>query len=752
MIRVLIRETVRELLIEASLDKMRNMGVPDEIANHLHQLAGECGEQSFWFAQQFKANMHQWDDFINLYKESAKIWKRANKRLDKEIKKRGMTVYDDTQGLADEIGVSKAMQDGVNRQNIYLKHLKKIINDTSETIDLICKWAKETGVVLSKKKVIEISNPDQDGEMIKVSFDMAVAEKAAQQHFKIKTGTVFMTFQNDWYWLDREVSFCSIEAKLMQHCGNANNSDSTLWSLRDPQGLPHVTAEILSSEEGRDILQMKGKQNTKPDEKYMEYIYALLTDEDFNIRTYAVNDRHGGEDLEWDNIPPNIQEEIESQPNWAGIDAKDIWTDRADEIYREYIENNGPFENLSVNFDSSSAEELDDGTWYMNLDVSADFSFSSNEHRISSVAYKLHEVDGSDLENLFPWNIGSDGVSLWVSPPQKQATEWSPAHEDTKLGVTIRQEDSEYASSEEEFISLLDSANSFDGDLEGTNVKKNVEKWLYENDYLLLAESEDIYDKLIQHKFENFRASYSDSGMKISPLGTSWDGLKIEMPYLADVESFNAGNFFLQILKDEGVTDVRDFSGRIRVQQYSPAEHIWTTSRARIIETPPVRLSFVLGIRDIKHEYEQQTLDDKMRIFHWVDENWDMILKRLSDHVRKLPHRYPLDEVPKSWSHLEKAMATSNQDYINSVLAFAARGDNVGLSLYVDNRVQSYDLPGIKDRYGFEMPISRRLESMTYRKWFKWLPQEIKRFLEANTNKDNLKQEQILRSLVRSIL
>jgi hypothetical protein len=91
-----------------------------------------------------------------------------------------------------------------------------------------------------------------------------------------------MTFPDGYYWvkLDPARGECRIEGGLMQHCGQNMNEETTMWSLRDKDGKPHVTMEIGrpgSDEYGNPsgnpvIFQCKGKQNKSPNKKYWRYI------------------------------------------------------------------------------------------------------------------------------------------------------------------------------------------------------------------------------------------------------------------------------------------------------------------------------------------------------------------------------------------------------------------------------------------------------------------------------------------------
>jgi len=73
---------------------------------------------------------------------------------------------------------------------------------------------------------------------------------------------VFADAGRGWNWVTIDGLECQdYEGSQMQHCGA---SWSTMYSLRDPKGKPHVTAEI----DDTSIDQLKGKQNAIVAKKY----------------------------------------------------------------------------------------------------------------------------------------------------------------------------------------------------------------------------------------------------------------------------------------------------------------------------------------------------------------------------------------------------------------------------------------------------------------------------------------------------
>jgi 2'-5' RNA ligase len=65
------------------------------------------------------------------------------------------------------------------------------------------------------------------------------------------------------------------EGFLMSHCGAPTDGD--MYSLRDANGLPHITAEVLElSDTVKEITQVYGRGNSDPSPKYQSYIDAFF--------------------------------------------------------------------------------------------------------------------------------------------------------------------------------------------------------------------------------------------------------------------------------------------------------------------------------------------------------------------------------------------------------------------------------------------------------------------------------------------
>ena len=115
----------------------------------------------------------------------------------------------------------------------------------------------------------------------------------------------------------------SAEGDKMQHCvsGYAQQvarNETTIYSLRDKKGYPHVTIEVKNDR----VQQTRGKQNEKPAEKYQKYVdefYAWLEENDISteripkeLQPYADAIMEHGHDVE--------DEYLESYArDWSGL-------------------------------------------------------------------------------------------------------------------------------------------------------------------------------------------------------------------------------------------------------------------------------------------------------------------------------------------------------------------------------------------------------------------------------------------------
>lgn len=97
------------------------------------------------------------------------------------------------------------------------------------------------------------------------------------------------------------------ESSIMQHCiGNGGydkmlgKDDIKLLSLRDPNGKPHITLEVV----GKDIVQLQGKQNSFPKRDYLDAIAPFLASAKLSVK------------MPWASIFSDINGTIYSEENF----------------------------------------------------------------------------------------------------------------------------------------------------------------------------------------------------------------------------------------------------------------------------------------------------------------------------------------------------------------------------------------------------------------------------------------------------
>jgi len=399
--KVLLREYISQsLLIEGPLDKMRNMGIPEEIGAWIIDFLPEYSKNhASWYAKEFANSFHQFKDYLKQYRVA---------------KKKG--------------------KDPAFISTLFDK-IKEVISNTSEDIRIVDEWAKKTNSNLTNKKKTKVLI----GEKLEtVPFDLASAVKTSKNYFKIQDGNVFMTLSNGWNWLDRETNFCSIEAKMMRHCGMADNSDSTLFSLRDPEGFPHVTVEVLIEEDGSTIYQVKGKANSSPDRKYWNSIFELLRNPDIQLKNYHAVGHHGG-DLTWDMIPLDIREEIEEihtdtfLNEKADKDIDAILTEASEEV--EEAAENFSHDVFAIMVDSLSWESIDQSTAWIQVMVGGYIDVPEE------IIEALSSLDSHDnwqrKSSQFVSDILSKHFNLYASEVQIDKSNISFDIEDEDLSSTV---------------------------------------------------------------------------------------------------------------------------------------------------------------------------------------------------------------------------------------------------------------------------------------------------------------------------
>jgi len=151
---------------------------------------------------------------------------------------------------------------------------------------------EKTLVVMNKypDKKFNFTTPfaanDWAKEMTTVNKDLSIKENWVKEILKVGNYT--------WYQI-LNAEMCKVEGEQMQNCIKDYNQNRLeqpgfkLFSLRDKNFKPHVNAQILGSE----LNDLKGKQNSYPDEKYMEAVRELIENQRVDAISSSIIHEHG---------------------------------------------------------------------------------------------------------------------------------------------------------------------------------------------------------------------------------------------------------------------------------------------------------------------------------------------------------------------------------------------------------------------------------------------------------------------------
>ncbi len=136
-----------------------------------------------------------------------------------------------------------------------------------------------------KKEVIELGTKDY-----RALLSMLTKWEDEQRDVR-RAGETVLELPEGWKWVRLEgKDACDLEGGLMQHCGEAAG---TMYSLRDPQSKPHVTADVGEDNGIHHLIQCRGKQNKEPDRKYWPQILELC--KKIGISAHQASEVNNGE-------------------------------------------------------------------------------------------------------------------------------------------------------------------------------------------------------------------------------------------------------------------------------------------------------------------------------------------------------------------------------------------------------------------------------------------------------------------------
>ena len=167
-----------------------------------------------------------------------------------------------------------------------------------------------------REKIVKKPYEQVDAEVAQWDKELAEQEKSEN---KLKEGTDYEVLYKDgdytWVKLSSKEAY-KCEGESMGHCVGGYDPDSennTIISLWDKKGEPHVTIEVRNYNNGdsQEIVQIKGKQNAAPAEKYKDIAAKFV--------------RNWMEDPEYNEIPEEPDRVVVGDGGNIGMISYDDW-------------------------------------------------------------------------------------------------------------------------------------------------------------------------------------------------------------------------------------------------------------------------------------------------------------------------------------------------------------------------------------------------------------------------------------------
>jgi len=182
-------------------------------------------------------------------------------------------------------------------QKIFIETWNQVIsNDMAYIMD----WVKSYGITTEDKQNFTKFTYDEALNKSKEWHDSLKA--GGELNIEVEEGKILIQFPDGFYWVDLETNNSRDEADCMGHCGNTNMGD-TIYSLRRKHTNGKISCHITAAIDSFDgiVYQMKGKNNTKPVNKYHRYIVELLIDDELGLkgfgREYLIEEDFSPDDL-----------------------------------------------------------------------------------------------------------------------------------------------------------------------------------------------------------------------------------------------------------------------------------------------------------------------------------------------------------------------------------------------------------------------------------------------------------------------
>jgi hypothetical protein len=239
------------IINESKQDIIKNkIGLPSSIASYLEK---EYGKYSIWIANNFKQEViKELEKNPKYISTSGKIgFSSSVGKFDLEVNSKNINEYLDEPSI-------------VRWTETLFKNIKE------NKIDYIMDWVlgRGSGAVIEDDK-LDFKELTFDKAMVRSQLwhDKLAELKGGQ--IEDEQGEVVMSFPDGYYWIKLDTSYCSAESEAMGHCGRG---EGILFSLRKDK-YPVITSDVLSN---GTVRQLRGRANTKPKNKYHQYIVEFL--------------------------------------------------------------------------------------------------------------------------------------------------------------------------------------------------------------------------------------------------------------------------------------------------------------------------------------------------------------------------------------------------------------------------------------------------------------------------------------------
>lgn len=169
------------------------------------------------------------------------------------------------------IGLGEMIQS--TNQEEFLRFLKENENEIDVIVEWINSAIRQENEGPLTPDFIKSKNFQNLGDALFIANEWHTHIQASGVLKNKQAGTPVERYPDGYYWMDLNTNSSRDEGQAMGHCGTDGRA-TTLFSLRDENGEPHVT--IAYNEKTKNVGQVKGKNNRRPIQKYMDYVNDFL--------------------------------------------------------------------------------------------------------------------------------------------------------------------------------------------------------------------------------------------------------------------------------------------------------------------------------------------------------------------------------------------------------------------------------------------------------------------------------------------